>query len=482
MFGALAKSGISVILISQASSEHSICFVIESKYESLAQKVINKEFELEMMRHLIDPLEFDSDVTVIAAVGEGLHHRIGVAGQVFSSLGNAGINVKAIAQGSSELNISIVVKLSDCTKAMRVIHDIFYLKHQVVQVFLVGFGLVGKTLISQIATHFSQLKTQHHVEIKLVGLANSKKMIVDPNGLSFFNLDQILSQCERNTDLNQFVTEMIQLKTPNTVFVDCTANDHIVDHYLRILQASIHIVSANKKPFTAVPFSKYKEMKDMAQEKKIALLYETTVGAGLPTINTLKSLIRTGDTILKIEAVLSGTLNYIFNTFHGTKTFSQVLLEAQQKGYTEPDPRDDLNGADVARKLLILAREIGLQLEMKDVQVQNLIPEQFRSLSLDQFLQRCSELDSVYLQQQQTVHQNNQVLRYIASLDRGICSVKLEAVGSDHASYSLKGSENIIIYTTKRYPSNPMVVKGPGAGSEVTATGVFADVLSIFLH
>lgn len=364
LFGALAKNKISVILISQASSEHSICFIVESRFCSLAKKIVEKEFELEMLQHRVDSVEIDLDVAIIAVVGENMKRRIGISGSIFSSLGFKGINVIAIAQGSSELNISLVIKKQDCEKALQTIHDSFYLNNlpayyfngdiKFLHIFLAGYGLIGKNLIQILTSQIEFLRTQYQLEVKLIGLANSKLMIIDANGIDLSNIHNQLLEKGVPSHLDQFISEMMNLKLPNSVFVDCTANESIVVHYNKIIDESIHIVAANKKPFTSISYSNYVALKKLAQSKRVSLLHETTVGAGLPVISTLKNLIRTGDKVTQIDAVLSGTLSYIFNSFDGKKPFSKIVIEAKEKGFTEPDPRDDLNGMDVARKILIL--------------------------------------------------------------------------------------------------------------------------------
>lgn len=480
-------------MISQASSEYSICCAIESKFASLAKRQIEKEFELEIIQHQIEPVQLELNVAIIAIVGENIRQHSGVAGRIFSALGSERINIMAIAQGSSELNISLVVKQQESTKAVQAIHKAFYFssespllgqvegKRYILPVFLVGIGLIGKTLIRILTSQIERLQNHYQVYVKLIGVANSKLMLINSNGIDLHNIHSEFTERGVPCHLENFVSNILRLKLPNSVFVDCTASETIVQQYTRLLDASVHIVAANKKPFTSIPFPFYVALKQIARTNQISLLYETTVGAGLPTISTLKNLVRTGDKVIQIEAVLSGTLSYVFNSFDGKQPFSQIVFEARTKGFTEPDPRDDLNGLDVGRKILILVRELGLNLELDDIEVENLVPEQFRSLSLQEFLEQFSEVDSYFEEKRIQSFQEGKVLRYIASYHNGKCSVSLQSVGPDHPSYQLSGSDNIIIYRTEFYSTNPLVIKGPGAGPEVTAQGVFADILSLLI-
>ncbi len=480
LFGSLAREKVSVILISQGSSEHSICFAITEKDLKMAKKTIENEFELEMQVGHIDPLKIEKDVCIVAVVGENMKSIPGVAGHVFSSLGRNGVNIISIAQGSSELNISFVINKKDEAKALNAIHETFFLSQtKVLNCFLVGPGLIGGTLLKQIHNQANYLKNEHDVEVKLIGLADSKKMLFDSEGISIANWKKELSKSRKKMNIKDFTRKMNEFNLQNSVFVDCTSNESIGAEYINILKSNIHIVTPNKKANSS-KWQDYQNMKEISIERNIRFLYETNVGAGLPVISTLNDILKSGDSIIKVEAVLSGTLSYIFNSFVGSKSFSEIVKEAREKGYTEPDPRDDLNGMDVARKILILAREIGLKMELGDIDVENLVPEPARNTkSIDDFFKQLKGFDKEFDLKKKKAAKNNYKLCYIATLENGKAKVNLQEVGSSHPFYSLSGSDNIISFTTNRYNKCPLVVKGPGAGADVTAAGVFADIIRI---
>ncbi|MBI5754412.1 bifunctional aspartate kinase/homoserine dehydrogenase I [Candidatus Peregrinibacteria bacterium] len=482
LFGSLSSKKINIILISQASSEHSICLAVEPKSATHAKETIEAEFEQEIKTKQIDPLIIEKDLSIIAVVGENMRLTPGIAGKVFGALGKNGINISAIAQGSSELNISTVISKIDENKALNAIHDDFFLSGtKTLNIFMVGCGQIGSTLIKQIFNQNEFLQKTQSLEIKLIGIANSKKMFFATDGLDLQNWKNELEKGE-SSDLAKFVEKMLKLNLPNSIFLDCTSNEEITKFYEKILKESVSIVTPNKKANSG-HLKIYQELKETARKSNIKFFYETTVGAGLPVISTLRNLLYSGDKIIKIEAVLSGTLSYIFNSFTGEKSFSEIVQEAQIKGYTEPDPRDDLNGLDAARKILILGREIGLPLEMEDISVENLVPEDCRKISnLEEFFAKLSTHNVDYSNKLKAAQAEQKRLCYIAKIDagkHGQASVKLQTVDKNHPFNALSGSDNIISFTTNRYLERPLVIKGPGAGAEVTAAGVFADVIRI---
>jgi aspartokinase/homoserine dehydrogenase 1 len=480
LFAALAREKINVILISQASSEHSICFAIDADATRQAKTAIEKEFQYEVRGHEMDEVRVESDLAIIAIVGENMKHNPGTSGRMFHGLGKSGINVHAIAQGSSELNISAVIRESDVSKALNVLHEAFFLSdRRVVNLFLVGTGLIGKELLKMIDEQYTKLATQHLLEVNVVGITNSKKMLFDEAGLQLNGLNERKNTEGEDMNIASFVDRMKSLNLSNSIFVDCTSSEEVTSHYEEILNANISIVTPNKKANSG-SWEKYQAIKQAAFKRGSRFLYETNVGAGLPVINTLNDLLISGDQVIRIEAVLSGTMNFIFSSFSGDKKFSEIVGEAKEKGYTEPDPRDDLNGLDVARKILILSREAGIPLELKDINVKSLVPEDCASAkTVEEFFTKLKAHDAYFETMRQEAEKKNEKLRYMAVLDNGKATVSLASVGVDHPFYSLKGSDNIILLTTERYHERPMVIRGPGAGASVTAAGVFADVIRI---
>jgi aspartokinase/homoserine dehydrogenase 1 len=480
VFGTLAREGINIILITQASSEHSICFAVAPGDSDGAKKIIEKEFSLEIETKQIDSPIVERDLSVIAVVGENMRKTPGISGRLFQALGKNGINVITIAQGSSELNISVVVPKQDEVKALNAIHDSFFLSEtRSINLFIVGTGLVGSTLLKQLNDHYQFLKSKRYIELKLVALTNTRKNVFNADGIIIEEWQKQLDESKEETSLETFNINMIAQNLPNSVFIDCTSSNEIIEYYKKIMDESISIVTANKKANSG-SFELYSKLKAAASRSGARFLYETNVGAGLPVISTLNDLRGSGDKILKIEAILSGTLSYIFNSFGKEKSFSEVVYMAMKTGYTEPDPRDDLNGLDVARKLLILGREIGLSLELNDITVENLVPENCRGIStIEEFFKEFEKANPGFENLRADAEREGKVLRYIATLENGNAQVSLQAVDSNHPFYNLSGSDNIISFTTDRYQNRPLVIKGPGAGSEVTAAGMFADIIRI---
>jgi aspartokinase/homoserine dehydrogenase 1 len=388
--------------------------------------------------------------------------------------------VNAIAQGSSELNITAVIDRHNEAKALNALHEIFFETDvHSINIFLVGpTGLIGKTLLKQISTQFEYLKKEKSIQINVTGIINSKKMLIDSNGIDLENWDTLLETAGEKSDLENYTNKIIDLNFANAVFVDCSASKHVVEFYEKLLKKSISIVTPNKIANT-LSQEKYVRLRELAKKSNARFMYETNVGAGLPVIGVLQSLMNSGDKILKIEAVLSGTLSFIFNTYKGDLKFSDVVMDAKEKGYTEPDPRDDLSGLDVARKALILSRDSGAQMELTDIVVENLVPENLREVDVKTFLERLPEVDASYESIKNEAESKGNVLRYMAVIENGIAKIELKQVDNKHPFYNLSGSDNMIVFTTERYKNNPLVIKGPGAGAEVTAAGVFAEIISI---
>jgi aspartokinase/homoserine dehydrogenase 1 len=480
LFATLAREKINVILISQASSEHSICIAIETHHARAAKQSIEREFINEIRNEEIDEVQVESDLSIIAVVGDGMKHSPGTSGRMFASLGKNGVNVVAIAQGSSERNISAVIRQADVSKALSALHEAFFLSDKkVLNVFMVGTGLIGTTLLKMIEEQRTKLGKENHIEFSVEGIANSKKMLFNEDGLALKNAVDEMKKNGQPMNMKGFVEHMISLNRPNSIFVDCTSSEEVTDFYEAILSANISIVTPNKKGNSG-PLEKYQTLRHTAFSRGVKFLFETNVGAGLPVINTLNDLLLSGDKVFSIEGVLSGTLNYIFSTYAEGKKFSDVVKEAKEKGYTEPDPRDDLSGMDVARKILILSREAGLPLELQDVSVQNLVPKDCQGdITVEQFFKNLEKHDAEFEKLLKTTTAKKEKLRYKAVLRDGRVSVELGSVNDQHPFYSLSGSDNIILLTTERYHERPMVIRGPGAGAAVTAAGVFADIIRI---
>ena len=480
LFGALARRGINVILITQASSEHSICFAIAPQDTMEALAAIETEFAIEMRGGFLEKPVVEQDRVIIAVVGENMKNTSGISGKVFYALGRNGVNVAAIAQGSSEINISAVVAKKDEAKALNAIHEAFFLSGtRSVNLFLVGCGLIGGTLLEQIAGQRETLADRHRIRINICGLANSRVMIFDDNGIDPARAKALLTASTERFDIDAFVRQIKTFNLPNSCFCDCTASETVAAVYETVLHAAVAIVTPNKKANSGA-FDYYKRLTTYSRDRSIPYLYEVTVCAGLPVISTLRDLHLSGDRVLRIEAVLSGTLSFIFNNFDGEKTFSALVREARSKGYTEPDPRDDLNAMDAARKALILARECGLPLEFQQVTIEPILPDAcFNAPNVDAFFTELEKSDAVFEKRRAAACAEDKQLRYIAVVEAGSARISLRDEPPESPFRSLVDSDNIVVITTERYSRLPMVIKGPGAGAQVTAAGVFADIVRV---
>ncbi len=480
LFNAIARKNVNVILTTQGSSEYSVCVVVALDDADKAALAVNQEFEFEIKVGRIDPVYAKTDFSVISIIGEGMRKHSGLAGKFFAALGRNGINIIVIAQGSSELNISTVIEHRQLHKALNVAHEaLFDADLRTLNLFMVGTGLIGSTLLKQILQTSHHLLEENHLKINLIGLANSKKMIINENEINLNTWKDKLFASDTKVELTKLVNKMKELNLPNTVFIDCTGNKEIVRHYANILESHISIVTPNKIANSS-SYEDYLALKRLSLKHGSKFMYETNVGAGLPVINTLQNLKLSGDRILRIEGVLSGTLSYIFNNFKGDKKFSQIVKDAKEKGYTEPDPRDDLNGTDVARKILILAREVGAKIELSDISKENILPPScIKAKTVADFFVELEKHNDLFEKKKKQAERENKVLRFIARYEDGVASISLAMVDDSHPFYSLSGSDNIISFTTDRYKERPLVIKGPGAGAEVTASGLFAEIIAI---
>lgn len=480
IFSALAEARVNIIMITQASSEHTVCLAVLPGQSSTAKQAIEKEFKYELRDNIIDEVQVEEELSIVAIVSDDMRHTPGISGRVFQALGRNGVNVVAIAQGSSERNISIVVERKNEAKTLNTLHDAFFLSRiKTVNLFLVGVGLIGGTFLQLIRKQAQKLLDDYFIDLKLTGVSNSKKFLIRQEGIPMDKWKDELEAEGKQADIGQFIKKMSGLNLSNSIFIDCTASDEVSGAYSEALKSNISIVTANKKA-NSNSLENYEELQALALKHNVAYLYETNVGAGLPVVATLKEQILTGDEIMKIEGVLSGTLSYIFNTFDGTKPFSEVVRTAKEKGFTEPDPREDLNGQDVGRKLLILTREAGLKLEFENIDIQNLVPEPAREVPrVEEFFEILKEYDGEYQKLYEEAAVKGHKLCYIARYENEKATVKLEGIDPGHPFFNLKGSDNIISFKTHHYEESPIVVKGPGAGAGVTASGIIADILRI---
>ncbi|MFC2137186.1 bifunctional aspartate kinase/homoserine dehydrogenase I [Bacteroidota bacterium] len=479
LFGCLAKHKVNIILITQASSEYSITFAVNPKDSGIAEKAIKEEFKIEIELQNVLNIRIEKHLSVIAIVGEKMKNTPGISANLFRSLGQNGINIVAIAQGSSELNISVVVEKSSLQKSLNAIHEGFFLsRFKELHLFIAGIGTVGKNLIEQIINQQEHLQKEHQLKINVSGITRSTKMIFNKDGLDISNYRELLEKDGQQANIKEYVKQIASYNLRNSVFVDCTADDNIAKTYKDLLNSYVSVVTANKIACSS-SYDAYKDLKDTAKKKGMKFIFETNVGAGLPIINTMNDLIKSGDHIIGMEAVLSGTLNFIFNVLSAEIPLSKAIKLAKEKGYSEPDPRIDLSGTDVVRKLLILARESGYKLEQKDVKINSFLPADCFEGSIDDFWKKVEKFDNEFETNRQKLEKENKKWRFVASFDKGKAKIELVTVDREHPAYYLEGSNNIIILTTERYKELPMVIKGYGAGAEVTAAGVFADIIRI---
>lgn len=482
LFRALASHRVNVILISQASSEHTICFAVTMQDVLNARRAIESEFRYELQNKITD-LDERPQQTIVAIVGDGMKGTPGVSGKVFNALGQNNINIAAIAQGASERNISFVIDSQQKVRALNVIHQAFFEKRKRLGLVVVGVGNVGSALLTQLQQQQETLY-DNGFDVRVYGFANSKRFVLSPTTLDLRRWKEQLEQSTHRMDPFILAEEIAKLELTNVALVDCTASAEIVDAYSKFVEANMHIVTPNKRA-NVLPWKKYQALMDLMERRQKHFLYEANVGAGLPIISTLRDLIASGDTIIKIEGIFSGTLSYLFNSYNpdmSGRPFSAFLQEAHRLGFTEPDPRDDLTGEDVARKLLILARELGLKMDLKDVKYENLVPPRLRRGTFkENFFTRFAQHDAAIQRRWEKARVRGAVLRYVAVLEGKVASAGLHEIPQNHPFASTKGSDNIIMFTTHRYSKTPLIVQGPGAGADVTAMGVFSDILKL-LH
>ena len=479
IFKTLAKSGISVFFVSQAASENTTSIGVRNADADLAVEVLSAEFAQEIAMGEINRVKKEPDLATIAIVGENMKHTPGIAGKLFGTLGRNGINVIACAQGASETNISFVVAKESLRKSLNVIHDSFFLSdYQVLNIFIAGVGLVGRNLLEQIRLQQETLMKNNSLQIRVVGATNSRKFIVDRDGIDLTTYRDDLERSGEESTPEKFRDAILSMNIFNSVFVDCTASAEVAGIYKQLLEHNVSVVAANKIA-TSSEYDRYMELKSIARKRGVKYLFETNVGAGLPIINTISDRINSGDRIIRIEAVVSGTLNFIFNEMSRTVPMSRAIRMAQEAGYAEPDPRIDLSGTDVIRKLVILSREAGYRVEQKDVKKELFIPEKYFEGSVEDFWKRIPEVDASFEERRRKLEAEGKRWRFVAQMENGKTEVALREVDSESPFYHLAGSNNVILLTTERYKEYPMQIKGYGAGASVTAAGVFADIISI---
>ena len=478
LFEALSNQSINVILITQGSSEHSICVGIDETNISAAKSAVDDAFSFEISTGKVEPLIIETSLSIIALVGDHMKSHPGVSGKMFGALGRNGVNVRAIAQGSSERNISAVVAAGDVKKAINVLHEEFFeTTYKQLNLFITGTGNVGRRLLDQLRQQVTYLQEQLRIQVRVIGLANSRKMIFDNEGIDLSNWKEKLDQGQP-MNLDQWVLGISSRNLRNAVFADVTANGDVASCYDTLLQKSISVVACNKIACSS-PYGNYRKLKDLAREYNARFLFETNVGAGLPVIGTLNDLLRSGDKVSRIEAVLSGTLNFVFNHYTGERPFAEVVRQAQEEGYTEPDPRLDLSGTDVMRKIMILAREAGEKMEMDDIANHSFMPPSCMEGSVEDFYTAMGKEEEHFRQLYQAATAKGKKLKFVARYDKGKASVGLQHIDPQQDLYHLYGKDNVVLFFTDRYSEQPLVIKGAGAGAEVTASGVFADILRI---
>ena len=476
LFEALANNAINVILITQASSEHSICVGVDEANADKAKQVVDNAFSYEIQTSKVNPLTVEKDLAIVALVGDNMKSHPGTSGKMFGVLGRNGVNVRAIAQGSSERNISAVITNDDVKKAINVLHEEFFeTTYKQVNLFIVGTGNVGGKLLGQLHQQQQYLADHLRLQINIAGVANSKKMAFDDDGINTGDWKTILNS-GKQMNIEEFVDTIQSKNLRNTVFVDVTASEVVASVYDRLFEKSISVVACNKIACSS-PYTNYRKLKELAREHNAAFHFETNVGASLPVIGALNDLLRSGDEVKKIQAVLSGTLNFVFNNYDTKKSFAEVVKQAQKEGYTEPDPRLDLSGKDVMRKIMILAREAGEKLEMEDISNTSFMPESCMKGSVDDFYKEMEKQEEHFKALYKAAEKEGKKLKFVAQYENGKAAVGLQHIDRDHDFYHLYGKDNIVLFYTNRYVEQPMVVKGAGAGAEVTASGVFADII-----
>jgi len=476
LFESLSGQHINVILITQASSEHSICVGVDSSQAAIAKVAVDDAFSTEIQAATVQPLIVEEELAIVALVGDNMKSHPGISGKLFGVLGRNGINVRAIAQGSSERNISAVISTKDVKKAVNSLHEEFFeATYKQLNLFITGTGNVGGRLLHQLSQQKHFLFDQLRLQVRVTGLANSRKMIIQEEGIDLSRWAEELEKGEP-MNLRDFIRIVHSKNLRNSVFVDVTANREVAMGYENLLQKSISVVACNKIASSSV-YSYYRRLKDLSKEFNAAYYFETNVGAGLPVIGTLNDLLRSGDKIRKMEAVLSGTLNFVFNHYDGKSKFAEVVRQAQEEGYTEPDPRLDLSGTDVMRKIMILAREAGNILEMEDISNQVFLPESCMQGSVDDFYRAMEKEELHFKKLYEAAAEKGKKLKFVAAYENGKASVGLQHIDPAHDFYHLYGKDNIVLFYTDRYPEQPLVVKGAGAGADVTASGVFADII-----
>lgn len=479
LFGALREEGISVILISQGSSEHSICCAVPKEQSERAVNVLREAFARELQDGQIQAVETDPELAILAVVGDGMAGMPGVAAKVFGALGNAAVNVRAIAQGASERNISVVVPARAATRALRAVHASFYLSAHTLSVGVIGPGTVGRVLLEQLASQRQRLLSEFKLDLRVRGISSSRQMLLSERGVALDSWREEFDRSAQPADLQAFAAHVGVDYLPHRVIIDCTASGEVAAHYADWLAQGIHIVTPNKKANSG-SLGDYRALRESRSAGGTHYLYEATVGAGLPVIQTLRDLQQTGDDIHSIEGIFSGTLAYLFNVYDGSRAFSAIVREAKDLGYTEPDPRDDLSGMDVARKLIILGREMGLSLELDDVAIESLVPADLVRSSIEEFLARLPEYDQAIQARHEAARSRGRVLRYVGRLTaNGEARVGVEEFDAQHAFANIALTDNVVRFATSRYNSNPLIVQGPGAGPAVTAGGIFADLLRL---
>ena len=476
LFEALSNEKINVILITQSSSEHSICVAVNSASAEKAKQAVDAAFANEIALEKVDPLSIETDLSIVALVGENMKSHPGISGRMFSAMGKNGVNIRAIAQGSSEKNISAVIATRNVKKSINVLHEEFFeTTYKQVNLFITGTGNVGSKLLGQIHQQLDFLQKRMRLQLRVVGLCNSRKMIFKEEGIDISRWSEQLQEGD-TANLHDFVNGIIERNLRNSVFVDITANEKVASVYDQLLQKSITVVACNKIAASSA-FNNYKKLKELADEYNCQFLFETNVGAGLPVIATLNDLVRSGDRVHQIDAVLSGTLNFVFNNYDGKKKFASVVKQAQDEGYTEPDPRLDLGGTDVMRKIMILAREAGVRIEMDEIKNDSFMPPSCMQGTVDDFYAAMEREEEHFKKLFEEASQEGCILKFVASYKDGKASVGLQHISSDHNLYHLYGKDNVVLFYTDRYKEQPLVIKGAGAGAEVTASGVFADIL-----